>query len=180
MDLACNPADLNQCFARARAVLPGPVPLALLKMSEDHIHLVHGAGAEPQGATQLRLGYRSLADACFSHWPPEPMELERAIDLAEDQLMLAAPPPRGATWVATDDIVRRLLARSVSESAQTVSMTTEEVEQVFQRMASVSLGRPVSHVGSVTNRYDAAALLLLRELMHHWGVAGIVLPAVHH
>lgn len=179
MDLACNSVDLNQCFAQAHAAFPEAVPLALLRMSEDHIHLVHGAGAEPQGATQLRLGYRSLADACISHWPPEPIELERAIDLAEDQLMLATPPLRGATLVATDDIVRRLLAGSASRSAQTVS-TTEEVEQVFQRMASVSLGHPLSHVGPVTNRYDAAALLLLRELMHHWGVAGIVLPAVDH
>lgn len=179
MDLACNSVDLNQCFAQARAAFAEAVPLALLRMSEDHIHLVHGAGAEPQGATQLRLGYRSLADACISHWPPEPIELERAIDLAEDQLMLATPPLRGATLVATDDIVRRLLAGSASRSAQTVS-TTEEVEQVFQRMASVSLGHPLSHVGPVTNRYDAAALLLLRELMHHWGVAGIVLPAVDH
>jgi hypothetical protein len=106
------------------------------------------------------------------------MELERAIDLAEDQLMLATPPPRGATLVATDDIVRRLLARSVLESPQMVSMTTEEIEQVLQRMASVSLGHPMSHVGSVTNRHEAAALLLLRELMHHWGIAGIVLPAI--
>ena len=93
--------------------------------------------------------------------------------------MLATPPLRGATLVATDDIVQRLLAGSASRSAQTVS-TTEEVEQAFQRMASVSLGHPLSHVGPVTNRYDAAALLLLRELMHHWGVAGIVLPAVDH
>jgi hypothetical protein len=53
-----------------------------------------------------------------------------------------------------------------------------EIEQVFQRMALVSLGRPMSHVGSVTNRHEAAALLHPRELMHHWGVAGIVLPAI--
>ena len=179
MDLAGNLVDLNQRFALARAAVPGPVPLALLEMSEDHTDLIHGAGDEPQGVVQLHLGYRSLADTCFSHWPPAPVELERAIELAKDQLMLATPPLRDATVATTDDIIRRLLDRRVAESRQMASMTTEEIERMFQRMASVSLGRPPSHAEPVANRYDAAALLLLRELMHHWGVAGIVLPAAH-
>ncbi len=179
MELAGNPVDLHQRFVRARAAFPGPVPLALLEMGEDHTHLIHGIGDEPQGMVQLRLGYRSLADTCFSHWPLAPVELERAIELAEDQLMLATPPLRDATVVATDDILRRLLADSGAGSQQRVSMTTGEIERLFQRMASVSLGRPLSDAGSVTNRYEAAALLLLRELMHHWGVAGIALPVVH-
>ncbi|MBN8735414.1 MAG: hypothetical protein J0H27_03995 [Xanthomonadales bacterium] len=179
MDVACNFANPNQCFAWARAAFPGPGPLTLLKMSEDHTQLIYGAGDVPQGTAHVHLGYRSLADACISHWPPVPVELERAIDLTEERLMLATPPLRDATVVTNGDIIRRLLAGSVSEPPQMVSMTTEEVEQEFQRLASVSLGRPMGHAGAVANRYDAAALLLLRELMHHWGVAGIVLPAVH-
>lgn len=179
MDLTSDLVDLNRCYERARAAFPTPVPLALLKMSDDHTHLIYGTVDVPQGAVQVRLGYRSLADACFPRWPPAPVELERGIELTEEQLMLATPPLGSATLVTNDDILRRLLTGSGPEPSQMVSMTTEEVEQDFQRMASVSLGRPLNHAGSAMNRYDAAALLLLRELMHHWRAAGIVLPTIH-
>lgn len=151
---------------------------ALLKMGEEHTRVIYGDAS--QDVVDLRLGYRSLADASFSQWPPTAVELERAIDLSEEQLMLFTPPLRDATLLTSDDILRRVLADATSESSQMVSMTTDGVEREFQRMASVSLGRPLSHAGSVTNRNEAAALLLLRELMHHWGVAGIALPAAHH
>jgi hypothetical protein len=180
MNLTGNPSDLNQRFARARAVVPEPTPLALLTLGEHRINIAHGPGAEPQAEVELELGYRGLADISFANWPPRSVELERAIDQVEDQLMLVEPPPRGAILVASDDIVRRLLVGSDPQSMQEARVSTEDIEQAFQRMASVSLGGPTSLLGSVTNRYDAAALLLLRELMHHLGFVGLVWSALSH
>jgi hypothetical protein len=51
--------------------------------------------------------------------------------------------------------------------------TVETVEQWFQRLASASLGQPGAMQGLPSGREAAAALLVLREFMHHRGHASI-------
>jgi hypothetical protein len=54
-------------------------------------------------------------------------------------------------------------------------VTRDEVEARFQRMAMASLGYPGLRDGLPPNRVAAAALLILRECMHHLGYGGVAM-----
>jgi len=127
---------------------------------------------EPASSVSLELGYQSVAETFFRHDPPTPSELELAIEAIEDALMSArAQKPDKGTLVTSDDIMR-LIPGLRPDGATT---TLEEVEARFQQLASVSLGLPASRLDMPLGRVSAAALLILRECMHHIGFEGLVL-----
>jgi len=120
----------------------------------------------------LEIGHQSVAERFFRHDPPAPGELESAIDAVEDALMSARVPRADpATLVSSDDI-RRLIPGLRPDGEAT---TLDEVEARFQRLASVSLGHPSTLADLPMGRESAAALLILRECMHHLGFAGLVI-----
>jgi len=47
------------------------------------------------------------------------------------------------------------------------------MEKTFDRLASVSLGRPAAHEGLPDSTAFAATLLILREFMHHLKFASL-------
>ena len=49
------------------------------------------------------------------------------------------------------------------------SLSREAVEVLFQQLASIALGRTSSGEAPVADREMAAALLVMRECMHHLG-----------
>ena len=51
------------------------------------------------------------------------------------------------------------------------------LEQLFQRLAAIALGRPAASEGLPADPHFFAAALLLRELMHHLGVERVVTSA---
>lgn len=114
----------------------------------------------------LALGPGSVAARCFRQEPPTAVEMERAIDLVEDALMpLARVVPTGrGLWPAG------ALAAALP---MVPGRLREDVEDLFQRLASVALGHPAAGVGLPQDRVFVAAVLLLRELMHHLGFASL-------
>ena len=52
-------------------------------------------------------------------------------------------------------------------------LTREEVEALFQRLASASLGDPSALADMPIGGRTAAALLILRECMHHLGYGSV-------
>lgn len=52
-------------------------------------------------------------------------------------------------------------------------LARDDVEAMFQRLASASLGHPGALAGHLSDRDAAAALLMLRECMHHLGYEGV-------
>lgn len=114
----------------------------------------------------LPVGPQGLAEDVLRHDPPTPAELERAIDLVEDALMGSrlAQLDRGA--LVTTDALLRILPGLDTSSA---SLTLDAVEVLFQRLASQALGTPVASADLPHGRDIAAALLILRECMHHLG-----------
>ena len=119
----------------------------------------------------LEIGYRSVAETCFRHDPPTPGELELAIDAVEDALMSARASRTDAGPLVTSDDIRRFLPELPPDGTAT---TLEEVEARFQRLASVSLGHPTL-VNMPLDRESAAALLILRECMHHLGFGALMI-----
>jgi len=141
---------------------PPPVRLRLLARS---------TALEFDGSERVTLpvGLRDLAEDVLRHEPPTPAELERAIDVVEDALTGSrlARAERG-DLISADNLLAALVVGTPGEH-----LTRDEVEAQFQRLASRSLGTPVAETELPVRRDFAAALLILRECMHHLGFSGI-------
>ena len=121
----------------------------------------------------LAVGARGIADRFFRHDPPTPFEMEQAIDVVEDALTSSRlrHAERGEL-VTCDPLLQAWLAAG-SLQGDGARLERDEVEAIFQRMASASLGHPGALAGLPTGRDAAAALLILRECMHHLGYGSV-------
>lgn len=114
----------------------------------------------------LPVGLRDLAEDVLRHEPPTPAELERAIDVVEDALAGSRLAQGSRGELVTADPV--LLALPGLDGPGT-SLTRDDVESLFQRLASRALGMPASAAVSPHGRALAGAIVILRECMHHLG-----------
>jgi exopolyphosphatase/pppGpp-phosphohydrolase len=131
---------------------------------------VTGLSAGPALEVVLAVGVGDLAEQLFRHDPPTPVELEQAIDRVEDALAAT-----GQRQVARGELLTAdpLLLALLGLQADGDRLARDDVEALFQRLASASLGHP-GRAGRVTaGREAAAALLILRECMHHLGYDSI-------
>jgi len=114
----------------------------------------------------LPVGARGLADTVLRHDAPTPAELERAIDLVEDALTgLHAVRGDGRGLAASGALLPALPGLETRGSG----LAQEQVEMLFQRLASRALGTPIPAAELPHGRDVAAALVILRECMHHLG-----------
>jgi hypothetical protein len=114
----------------------------------------------------VAVGMSDIAEGLFQHEPPTPLEMERAIDLVEDALTATGLRHAARGELQTDD--PRLLA-SLGSRVDDARLGRDEVEAIFQRLASASLGHPGLWESLPSGRDAAASLLILRECMHHLG-----------
>lgn len=138
---------------------PSPVCLFLLARST----LLEFDG---QQTVTLPVGLRDLAEDVLRHDPPTPAELERAIDVVEDALTGSrlAQGVRGELIIA--DSAWLVLPGLDGEGT---SLSRDEVEFLFQGVAARALGMPASEARSAHGRELAAAVVIVRECMHHLG-----------
>ena len=121
----------------------------------------------------LAVGARGIADRFFGHDPPTPFEIEQAIDAVEDALTSSRLQRAERGELVTNDPLLRAWLPAGSRQGDAARLTRVEVESIFQHLASASLGQPQALAGLPTGRDAAAALLILRECMHHLGYGGI-------
>ena len=121
----------------------------------------------------LPVGVGDIADRCFRHDPPTPFELEQAIEAVEDTLTRSRLQHAGRGELVTDDPLLRAWVTAGSAAHGHARLTRDEVEALFQRLASAALGHPGALAGLPLGRAAAAALLILRECMHHLGYNAI-------
>ena len=138
-----------------------------LRLEAQRTTLADGTAPE----VVLAVGVRGIADAFFQHDPPTPFEMEQAIDAVEDALTDTRLRHAARGELLTNDPVLRALPGLLVDGAR---LARDEVEVIFQRLASASLGHPGALAGLPSGRDAAAALLILRECMHHLGYASIV------
>jgi hypothetical protein len=134
--------------------------------------------ADPQ--TPLRreflLGVDSLVRHSFMHEPPRPIELEHAIELTEDAVMPLAAEFAGDTNLVLRGFGAVVIACGLDAiGLPRTALTLEEVETLFNRLVAVSEGRPTSQEGLPANGRFFAAMLFLREFMHHLRFANVTL-----
>lgn len=136
-----------------------------IHVEDDRTMLSDGAAPE----VVVSVGACGLAEQLLRHDPPTPDSIERAIDRVEDALAAT-----GLKHAARGDLLTRdpQLHALLGLRAAGAHVTRDEVELQFQRLASASLGQR-----SLPDRLPAgpaaAALLILRECMHHLGYEGV-------
>lgn len=160
------PDAVQHAFLRAKQA--ALAPLVWLHLGADTLWLVREGDDGAASALSLDLGTDSTARLFFRADLPRPLELERAIDHVEDELMRAVAWTAGRTTLATE----HPLVLGLAPSGAVVQR--DAVEALFQRLASGALGDPSALKGVPTGREAAATLLILRELMHHLGFSQVV------
>ena len=180
--LARSTTDLTRGHAFVRSRIATNARTTLLHIGEHDTVVLIGGDAAPDTTFTLALGSSRTANAFFHHDPPQPAELESAIDAVEDEVMRArAVLPNGATLVTTDSALHELASIAGHPAMGGQAITLDALERLFQRLASASLGNPGALRGLPSGREAAAVLLILREFMHHLGCASItVVDAPNH
>ena len=116
----------------------------------------------------LPLGTASLARQWMRHTPPTPLDIEHAIEQVEDVVM-----PLAAKLVRTEQLQLRgsgaaLILQGVGAAPDAaLQWSLEEVEDLFNRIAMVSQGRPSGQDTLPTAQEFYAAMVILRECLHH-------------
>ena len=136
-----------------------------LHIGDDETTVTALPGAVP---LSLALGSQRTATAFFRNAPPTAAELENAIMAVEDEVTRARALVAGQTdlWT-TDDAVRQIALLYGAPDAPEMELSIEAVERMFDLLAALVQGRPSSSAGIPSDTSFAAALLILREFMHH-------------
>lgn len=126
----------------------------------------------------LPLGTASLARQWMRHTPPTPLDMEHAIEQTEDVVM-----PLAAKLVRTQRLTLRgsgaaLILQAVgAKPDEAFHWNLDEVEDIFNRIALVSQGRPSGQEALPTAPEFYAAMVILRECLHHLRFGAVVLKA---
>lgn len=158
-------------------------PSIELRLEPDHLALHWVPVARSPAPYCAPLGWQTVAQA-WGQRMPTPLALENAIATVEDAVMPAtrwlAEPPAGTTPPFTLH-TRSPLLREVAEAAGVAlspppaRLSRQAVENLFNSLAD-QIHRPGAPAPALPQRAEwAAALLILREGLHHWGVEWVEL-----
>jgi hypothetical protein len=126
----------------------------------------------------LPLGTASLARQWMRHTPPTPLDIEHAIEQTEDVVM-----PLAAKLVRTEQLLLRgpgaaLILQGVGAAPDTaLRWNLDKVEDLFNRIAMVSQGRPSGQEALPTAPEFYAAMVILRECLHHLRFGDVMVRA---
>ncbi|MDE2256050.1 MAG: hypothetical protein KGL42_17535, partial [Betaproteobacteria bacterium] len=117
-----------------------------------------------------------IANAYFKRELPAPEEIEAAIVEVEDEISRVRPIFAAASTVLTNDaaVCDIALAAGVGVGAS-ITLTLDAVERTFERLVATAL-RQLGHDLPQDTQF-AAALTILRELMHHLKIPSITVRA---
>ena len=139
-----------------------------LYLQEDLIRLRAGQTTD----ISLPLSLSSLLEAGLQHFPPSEQALEQAIASIEDALMPWIPALRQDSLEVLEcaDPALAPLPGMLGYPQQAIwELGIDEVEQAFNQLAQVAAGMPARSQGLPERADFVAALVVVRELMHHVG-----------
>lgn len=117
----------------------------------------------------LALGLDAMTPGSFRRDPPTPLELEQAIMVVEDVLMpLAARIPPYPVLQLQSPV-------PLAEALGSHELSRESIERLFGQLVAMVEGDPLASAQLPRDRRIAAALLILREWMHHLDAGSVVL-----
>jgi hypothetical protein len=148
---------------------PLPATTVELTLEAEALQLVPAPAVSPW---RTALGWSQVVQAFGQHMPTA-LRLENAIALVEDAVMPAARIlPAGPIILRTASPLLHEVAQAAGADlhAQPARLSRTAVEHLFSRLADQA-ERGAYADPALPQRPDlAAALLILREALHHWGV----------
>lgn len=172
MDLGTSSPEMEGTvysrYLAVRSALPDAPLTAVLHIGARQTGVAIGDRRAATRVVVLEIGSQAIADDYFKHLPATALELENAIVVVEDEIARTRSMLPSDVALHTADTALGEIARlaGVTENA-TMVVSRDAVEQTFERLAAVALGRPAARSGLPTDNEFAARLLILRELMHH-------------
>lgn len=124
----------------------------------------------------LPLGLHTLAQYRFKGKMPDALALEQGIEEVEDAIMPAGPWLPRPVRLQTHDALLHDIARVATADKV---LTRDAVEQLFESLARQAQRAGPTDALLPQDPVWAAALLVLRECLHHWQVAEIHLAGVN-
>lgn len=163
--------DINR-NSRVRSLLKeGPV--TIFSFENDRIMLRVISREDLPDQSMLQAGSMRHILRHLQSEPATAVELEAAIAAIEDELMPAIPSlPAHRCLVTSEPVVHQIAGLASDTDDSRLEVT--EVERLFNRLVDVAYGTPAKLLGVPENREFAAALLYVRELMHHAGFPFII------
>ena len=124
---------------------------------------------------ELPLGTASLARQWMRHTPPTPLDIEHAIEVTEDVLMPLAAKLARTEQLQLSGSGAALILQGVGAAPDVaLHWSLDEVEDLFNRIAMVSQGRPIGHEASPAAPEFYAAMVIVRECLHHLRFSEVV------
>ena len=157
-----------------------PASFVAFSFAPEHIELLTGEGASRQ-THQLPLSLSQVVQM-FGQRMPNALQLENAIAEVEDAIMPAGKllPPTAQVLLTTEPLLLQLIQSATGQAtapppAQSTTQPTtqsaarEALETLFSALAQQAQNGATARQ-MPQNPEAAAALLILRECMHHWGL----------
>lgn len=147
--------------------------VTLLHLGAEDSTIIAGSGAEPAHEWRLPLGAGRTARAFFRAALPSALEMETAIAAVEDEVMRLPALSVGSRLYSADAWTPRVAELAGVPRGRRMVLSLDAMEALFQRLSAVIEGRPAAHEGLPESAEFAAALLILREFMHHQRFAAV-------
>lgn len=146
----------------------GPVTLLHKKNERFILEVLYDSENKSQSANTAG-NFQSILTN-LKHEPAEAIEIEAAIADIEDQLIpVIKDLPARRCLVTSEQIFWEIAKVAGLESEDRIKLKIDTVEAIFNRLVDVAYGTPASRLDVPENREFTAAVLFLRELMHHAG-----------
>lgn len=140
--------------------------VAILTLAPGAVHL---AGADlPCLALPLQLD--GLVQQCFYGRMPSALQIEQAIEVTEDAVMPALQQLPTDMQLASADPLAHAIVRAATGGDSSTVLEREQVEMLFNRLADQAARGGAADALLPQDPLWAAALLVLRECLHHWGL----------
>lgn len=157
---------LLQSYAAARQ--HAGAEIVVLQLEGEYLGLAVGQADAVPKLLWRPLGPDRVARDHFKTSPPTPLAMEDAIAAVEDGVMSLRPLlPADARLLSSEATLRQIAKLSGVEPTKVMRLSLEAMEATFNRLVSVVEGTPAARMGLPETPVFAAALLILRELMHH-------------
>ncbi len=170
-------AAMQTAYAVARELVPAPAPIVIVALHDDDIVTAIGDQAIVDSLSLHPLGLADQAARWVHQGRISEAAIEQAIADIEDVVMplRSALPPSAQLFSADADFL--ILARyaGMPVDARTWFLSTDVLEQLFNRWIARSQGRPASQDDLPVTARFGIAILVLRECLHHLGFAGVTL-----
>ena len=161
-----------------RQKVDGNNSITVLHIDDEYCFIVQGTeSTKAEMIWAFDIGKVKTARDFFTQFPPTPGEIQKAIQVVEDEVMplhkLLTPD---SALYTIDTSIKEIAKYAIFEEIKDeLILTRVSMERVFSRLAAIITGLPATQDILPESNSFATTLLILREVMHHLGFTDITI-----